>query len=1426
MALAMPASFSDVFLPDPLLSRLPPGACIARQSNSDSDKKMTVLEIYVLYFRKLLANFASGGIMMMAHGFFTGTMRTIFIFLFIFIFSLYSPAAANEKFYKSHLDHRDGLGSNYIRNISQDAHGHIWVVTGSGLSRFDGKGFITYDAENSGLGSNELNCVVADPSNPDKVWIGSRHDGLYIYDYNSGEISKFDGELYTPDVPSLSASSDNKIWVTHYHKPPEKLDPATGKTERLFKSRPDDFPLPIWCLQEDPKRQYLYVGHENGGFTSVNLKTLKFTNYRHIPGDESSICGNTVYSIFIDQHDMVWIGTENGVSVFDPETREFMSFIHDSSPASILPGAVRSIRLMKNGEIWIATSRGGISIVEEGRHRNKNISFRNLTPGMSGNINEKLYSSSPYIIFEDSFGNKWIGYQSDGIDVVGYDIPIIRQVSMFGQYDLDTPHPAVWSMTKDNDGNVWIAGEREIAKLGSVLSSRYLIPGKSYDHNTPVRTLYADDKDRLWMGTHNSGAYVLDTKSGSLKKVNSIDREVRCFIEGTAGDILAGTHNGVYRINGQLEACAENSINDALQDRYVTCMLNDSHGNLLIGTFGQGLTILDGSCKNIATLNTGKGLPSNTINSIFEDSRGHIWIATRGGVARISSDMYTDVKRFDLAAGGSSINIKSIEEDASGKIWMSSENGISCLDPESGSVNTYTRCHRSSLNSFLEGSSCTSDDGTVFFGSLNGLAFFNPSNISGFEFSKGDISVNSLLAHDADSNENGLEIAIPVNSDMVTLPHNLNTFTLRFHHHDFSKAINTEVRYNMKGVNDVWSEAGGDNEAVYRNLEPGTYQFRISTRTFGGEWSEPETLLTIRIDPPGYLTWWAKLLYAVATAAIILSVIYFYKYKLNLEKDLTIEKENSKNNLLLNEERLVFYTNVTHELRTPLSLIIGPIEDLINDPELRDKHRAKLQVIRGSSMRLLNLINSILEFRKTETRHRRLEVVTGNLANFVREIGLRFKELNGNKNVSVLIDVSEMEDTEMYYDPEMITTILNNLMGNALKYTRKGSITLSLKPEKIDGVDYVDLSVADTGEGIAKEELPHIFKRYYQASHNKKIAGTGIGLALTKSLVELHEATISVDSEKGKGSVFTVRFVRDNSYPSAFHKEVAEENTTEHDVAENETPAEGERLKILVVEDDEDVRDYIASSFTDQYDVECANDGKEGLAKVHSFFPDIVISDIMMPEMDGIELCNAIKSDMTTSHIPVILLTAKDSMLDKEEGYNSGADSYMTKPFSARLLMARINNILDTRHRLSLKLLSQPSDKEEITPPNSQNSIDNQHVDSPETTLSPLDREFISKLRRLIEDNIELEEMDMPFLTDKMCMSHSTLYRKVKSVTGLTPNEFIRKIKLTKAVELMSGGEIPLCDIPFRTGFNSMAYFRRVFKKEFGVSPSEYIQQK
>lgn len=891
-------------------------------------------------------------------------MRTILIFLFSTMCSLALSSAGVSRFYKFHLGNQDGLGSNYIKNIGQDKHGYVWVVTNSGLSRFEGSGFQTFNAENSGLGTADLNCIVADPVDPDKVWIGSKHDGLYIYDYKDGMIFPFEGSIETLEITSLSVSHDNKIWVVHYENLPEKLDPETGDTKPLFGKKPTGFPLSILCTSENQTGDKLYIGHENEGFTTVDIATHKFKNYKYQPGNNNTICGNTVYSIYEDVQGLIWIGTENGVSVYEPDSDKFWSYTHNDSPNSILPGAVRSIRRIKNGNLWIATAQGGISIVSGDQKIDENIKFVNHTPYFYGNPGQKLYSSSLNTIFEDSFGNKWIGYQSDGIDVACYDSPIICQVAIFGQYDTTPPHPAVWSMTTDKKGDIWIAGEREIARLSDKLPERYHLPQGTIDQNTPARGLYADSRNNLWIGTLNAGAYMFDMSSHSMRKVNSIDKEVRCFIEDRNGDILAGTRNGIYRITGDLEARPDKRLNEIILGKNVTCLYKDKLGKMYIGSFAEGLTISDLNRNETKILNVNHGLPSNTINDVCEDSKGRIWIATRRGVVSLSPDNGGEIKRHAIAQGGGSINIKSIEEDKNGRIWMSSENGISCYDPKTGKTDTYTHFHRSSLKSFLEGSSCIKPDGTVFFGSLNGLAFFNPGNISSTKFNKGEVTINSLKAYDSREEDMSKGITIPVNSDNIKVSHNHNTLKLQFHYQDFTKVVNTELRYNMEGVNDLWSPISGANEVTFRNLKPGTYKFRIIYRSFGGKWSNPETLLTIKINPPFYSTWWAILIYIAVAVAILWVMLGFPGSHPVRRRDIVMNKNSVRHGYRQKKAAYGIHPEIGNELHTPLTLIIEPLQDLIDDPEIHDKHRSKLQEIKADSIRVLSLSHRVIDFKE------------------------------------------------------------------------------------------------------------------------------------------------------------------------------------------------------------------------------------------------------------------------------------------------------------------------------------------------------------------------------------------------------------------------------------------------------------------------------
>lgn len=635
----------------------------------------------------------------------------------------------------------------------------------------------------------------------------------------------------------------------------------------------------------------------------------------------------------------------------------------------------------------------------------------------------------------------------------------------------------------------------------------------------------------------------------------------------------------------------------------------------------------------------------------------------------------------------------------------------------------------------MDGAVCIGTDGTLFFGSQNGACYFNPENIVE-NIPIAPVQITCVRSYEY-SNPNSKGTITPIIDGNANLSYKNSTFTVTFSVMDYTQSPQVEYAYTMEGLGKTWFEIENENRITFRNLPPGEYTFKVKARMRNQEWGNDFSAIHITIDPPIWLTWYAKLGYFITICLIMYAILYFYKRKLALESRLNLEHHQHENDQKLNNERLRFYTNITHELRTPLTLILGPLEDLQADKTLSSRQINKISIIRDSANRLLNLINQILEFRKTETENRKLKVRYDNLTRLIQEIGIKYKELNQNPNVEIHIK-TDSQDASLYYDQEIITIIVDNLMSNALKYTPKGVITLSIGSCEKNDIKYTTISVEDTGHGISKESLNHIFERYYQGQGKYQASGSGIGLALVKSLADLHQATIEVESEVEKGSKFTLSLLTENTYPNAEHPTFKTETPLQESISNEQKETEDGKPIILLVEDNQDIREYIRSSFEDRYEVITAADGKEGWEIAQNQIPNIVISDIMMPIMDGIELCRNMKKDVRTCHIPIILLTAKDTLQDKEEGYAAGADSFITKPFSARLLNSRINNILENRKKIAGLITAIPETE------NEQKDIENERKN-----LNKLDQEFLDKVTGIIEENLSIEKWTLPSLQTK-----------------------------------------------------------------------------
>ncbi len=1340
---------------------------------------------------------------------------SLLILLFLLLFTTSGTA---QPYILQHLSIEDGLSNNYVQDIAQDKRGCIWIATVLGLNRFDGLKFTTYKSTNSKLGNDALNTLLYNEED-DELWVGS-NNGLYILDCSTEQFRQCTPpeDISINNISDLAPASNGGIWIVshtgqivHYNKEDEKYTSLSNQIKGKLKQS-------SWCAFDDGEG-HLYIGHAQGGLSIINLENKTLRNLSNIPENPNSLPGNSVYTIYKDHLENIWVGTNQGLGLLNPKTDEFTIFKHESNnPHSLIADHIYDIKEMEDGNLWIASDIGGISILDLHNITFKspqNVQFYNITATMdkyglsSGNIRSLL---------QDKFGNIWIGNYSSGVDFISHTQPMFHILPYTTQGKEKQKNKPVWGLFQDSEGRIWLGGENEAVafknekQLESFDITEYL--ARPYGQ---VFSFAEYSPGIFLLGIYDDGLLKLDTKSNRIEriKLDMSNIDILSFFKDDDGTIWVGAEYGIYTYKGGVIR-KEEDITRQLSDKSIYGILRDRQGKLWIGSYAGKITIFDRDYKAVTRLDHNNGFKTNGINSLFMDSQGGVWAATRKGIGYIKdTSKPEEFELYGYSHGLEDTFVRSIQEDLQGNIWISTNNGISLWNKQKQQFENYDYRDGIPMGNFIEGSACCTPDGTLYFASLNGVCYFNPQSLT-TDRQVAPVQIMECRHLNNQIESRRAEALIPITNGHIDLPYDQNSFRITFSISDYSQSGQVEYAYLIEGLENTWTNTLGESQITFRNISPGEYTFKVKARLRNQEWDDSHVAtLKVYIHPPLWLTWYAKIFYILLVLLGIYSWFRFYKRKLLLESSLELEKKKSQNEQELNNERLRFYTNITHELRTPLTLILGPLEDLINDPKIPAFYGNKIKLIHSSALRLLNLINQILEFRKTETQNRKLTVAKGNLSSLVTETGLRYKELNRNEKVKFRINIAA-KDAKIYFDTDVISTILNNLLSNAIKYTSEGEINLILRSADDGGNQYTEIIVSDTGYGIDAEALPHIFDRYYQAKGKHQASGTGIGLALVKSLADLHEGTLQVESEIGKGTTFTFRLLTENTYPNALHREeketLAQEETEIAETVEEEKEETDTRPVVLVVEDNDDIREYIATSFSSNYRILTATNGKEGLEQAQKYIPDIIISDIMMPEMDGIELCKLVKEDIRTSHIPVILLTAKDSIQDKEEGYESGADSYLTKPFSAKLLNSRVHNLLESRKKLALIVANRTK---ELKPEQQEETI----------KLNKLDEEFLTKFTTIVEENIDMEKMDMSFMMEKMNMSHSTLYRKIKSLTGMSGNELIRKIRLKNSLRLLMEEGHNISEAAYASGFNDLGYFRSCFREEYGMAPSEYIKQ-
>lgn len=1300
-----------------------------------------------------------------------------------------------------HYSTPEGLQNSYLTDVEIDSSGCIWLSSEAGLSRFDGYYFTNLNRTNSNLDVNRINTILyRDKDNSIIVGTGA---GVYTVDCTTLKVTDISG--ITGDILSLENAVDGSIWIGLRNGDLYKLA-IDGSVEMVsFEGLPRSL-LSFLDLGDE-----LVVGHDGAGLSIIDKESGQIKRYHTDAEDQESLPGGRVYCIYRDNSGHIWIGTERGLALYNPSTDGFTCFRYDpDNPDSIISDHIYSITELSSDKLWICTDIGGISILD----------LKKIHYGNTGAIDfESIYAtydehglSSRNVrkVLEDDFGNVWIAHHSSGLDCL-QKTPSAFHKLVYTESRRSSTNKSVSSVVTDADGGIWVGLENEVVRFNDdgSLDKAYMLSPYLTHSNALVYALLMNN-DYLYLGLYDSGLLKLNTKTGIIRRVDiGMDVDVNGLSTDFDGSIWVGTKKGIVHLSGD----GSDRVLRTIGAGSFYGFARDLQGNLWVASYGNGIYVYDKEGKQINHIGRQEGLPTIVLQ-IKVDSLGRVWAATDRGVALFRNpESVETITIYGHNEGLANTYIHGIQIDQMGNIWASTDAGISMINPETGQVNNYSSRFGVPSGNFVDGASELSSSGLIFFGSQGGACFFDPVEVLKQQ-TLSDIVIKDCYYFEDDSLTPS-EKLIPINDGTITLRHNHKSFKVSFGVRDISQLKEVEYEYCIPEISEEWIHTT-DNTVSFRRLPSRKYTFNVRAKLQNGIQSEAnKTSLSIVIEPPFLLRWWFLVLYSTLASVLFFLIIRKYIHRVKAASNAEMERRNSIYEQELNKERLTFYTNITHELRTPLTMILGPLDDMRESEALTPALKSKVNLVRNSAGHLLDLVNQLLEFRKTDSHNRKLVVKRINLKKLLKEVGVQFKELNLNSNVDFILDMPD-SDTFLFADKSVITIILNNLLGNAAKYTDSGEIHLKLDWRPDNDPSLAIVSVSDTGCGIDPKDLPHIFDRFYQASNARQISGTGIGLALSKTMAELHEASLTVKSVLGQGSDFMLALKVDEKYPDALHEEdhndISQSIDSDGTFSNDSVDDKISRKLILIVEDHDDIRNYIASSLSDEYSVIAAENGVEGLEKAQSSIPDVIISDIMMPMMNGLDMCKKIKSDIRTSHIPIILLTAKDSIDDRKEGYDLGADSYLTKPFSMALLSSRISNILSSRKRYAEQLFNGKGLADQ------QNEVE-KHNDG--SSLSKIDIEFIDSLKNIVEENLSNSDLDMQFIQEELGLSHSTLYRKVKALTGLSTVELIRKIRLTHSLKMLTEEGLNVSETAYACGFNDVGHFISCFKKEFGVTPSK-----
>lgn len=1312
-------------------------------------------------------------------------MKSFYCLIISLSIHLCGYAILPTQFHFRHYNIENGVSSNNISTLFQDQKGYIWIGTENGLNRFDGNQFTLYQKNNplySNFHANSINTICE--TTDKELWLGT-DNGVFIYNQVK--------DTFTPFVKQTSDKTSITSWITHIIQ--DKAGNIWIATHKqgifLFNTQTDkltQFEIPqndnivIRILNDEQNNIWLSGPYQ---LCKLNKVNNTFETYAIEEKTES------IYSMALweDSSNHIWIGTwDKGLWKLDPQTKQVEKYLTEGK--GILH--IHSI-LEYSPELLFIGSDDGLTIFNP-------VTKESFLYNNYGDSEKSLSDKFIYPMLKDREGGVWIGTYYNGIN---YLPPYCGQFNGYSESS-DIPYfnsRIISRFCEDENGNIWIASDDSGLSCFNPSTMQFLdFNGRKKLNKHNLHALCMIDKD-LWIGTYGDGIQVLNAQTGKIKNYNTTngldENSIYSIFKDSQGQIWTGSMNGICQYDAQKQHFTPIKHLEAL----IIEIVEDAKGNLWIATQGKGLfRYSPQKNKEWEKYGLKKGFNSLTVNHLCINKDNEIWAATSEGLY-----LYNPLKDIftyqPLRLPNECINAILEGEDC---LWLTTAKGLVKYTPATQETQIFTKSDGLQNEAFIMASALKTRNGEFYIGSINGFNTFYPHQLK-LNTQKPNVVLTSLeiFNQKIDTQKDGTLPEAIDHLKEIHLSYKDNVITLNYAALSYCTPQKNQYAYMLEGFDKGWNYVGSQHSTTYTNLPAGTYTFRVKASNNDNIWNEEGTSIRIIVHPPFYLSLPFKIGY-VLLFLLALGLLLRYVIRRSEKKHAkAIDELNSKKEIEIHEAKINFFTMIAHEIRTPVSLIIGPLEKIMQSTHIPTNERQELEIIDRNSQRLLYLVNQLLDFRKVEQKEMRMKFSSQSIKELMQAVCERFSPTLQQNGVSFSVTYPD-EHFHADVDKEALTKVLSNLLTNANKYTQSRiEVRFQEHPEK----QTFSIEVKDNGKGMNEEELKKIFKPFYQASENKP--GTGIGLSIVKGIVEAHHGQIKVTSQQGHGSSFMITLPQKQENLSAEEEENQAGNPLPEDIIpeQNATASMSQKVLpiMLIVDDNEDMLHFLSSHFQTSYTIVTAVDGVDALNKLKEQEVALIISDWMMPNMNGIDLCKAVRNNQLTSHIPFILLTAKTDTEAKITSMNCGADAYIEKPFSLQYLEACIKNLLELRLQLRQKFSQMPTV--------SINSI----------AANQNDKVFLEKMNHLIEENLNNEELSVDFLAEKLCISRSGLFVKIKGLANTTPNEMIQIIRLKKAASLLLENQYRINEVSYMVGFNNPSYFSKCFQKQFGMKPGEYI---